>query len=140
MFRGQALSAPSSAAHTFIRAIIDNIFRLDLGQQRERNDHTLDTRADHFSRWIDHDEPPLATLLEKGPASVNLTLSAYHQWVGGAHFGGKIPLWPFLPAYLTVAVTLLEHCGMDDPQHLTCSGQAYQKSHPILARVMTNTS
>jgi hypothetical protein len=41
-----------------------------------------------------------------------------------------------LASYLTAAVALLEHHGMDNPRNLMHSGHTNQKAHPLLSRVL----
>jgi hypothetical protein len=135
MSRGEALSALSSAACALIVTTIDNIFGLDCGQRRERNDHTLDARTGHLSHWLDRIDLPLTTLMWQGLETVNLTLATYGQWVDeGNSIRGTNIVVATLAAYLTATITLLEHQGMDDPRRLTRSVHSRQKPHLLLAR------
>jgi hypothetical protein len=98
---------------------------------------TLDSRAAHFAHWLGRIDLPLRTLLGKGPDIVNLTLAARDQWVGeGNTLRGSKIVANTLASYITAAVALLEHHGMDDPICLTRSRHTHQKAQPLLSRVL----
>jgi hypothetical protein len=125
MSRGEALSAPSSAAHDLIGSSNDNICGFKHDQHRERNDCTMDALT------------YLSAPLGQGAEKVNLALAVYVKWVGkGNSLRGAKIVASTLAEYLAVMVAFLERDGMDDPIHLTHLVQPLQKSHPLIACVI----